>query len=111
MPKTRKPKKSPPNRFGSKVAELRRSVGLTQAQMAALVPVSLPALIKIENGQRLPSDTALARLAGALAKAGTVKASQRKTLEAELLARKYAEHRTSAFLRELARRRLAEMKV
>jgi hypothetical protein len=32
-------------------------------------------------------------------------------LEAELLARKYAEHRTSAFLRELARQRLAEMEV
>jgi transcriptional regulator with XRE-family HTH domain len=109
MPRTRKPKKSPPAGFGTKVAELRRLVGLTQQQMAALVPVSLPALIKIENGQRLPSDPALVHLVGALAKAGAVKASQRKALEVELLARKYAEHRTSAFLRELARRRLADL--
>ena len=109
MPKTRKPKEAPPQGVGSKLAELRRSIGLTQQQMAALVPVSLPALIKIENGQRLPSDSALARFAAALAKAGAVKASQRKTLEVQLLARKYTEHRTSSFLRGLARQRLADL--
>ncbi len=109
MPKTHKSKTPPPTGVGQKVAELRRSLGLTQQQLATLVPVSLPALIKIENGQRLPSDIALSRLAAALGKAGAVKASQRKMLEVELLTRKYAEHRTSAFLRELARKRLAEL--
>jgi transcriptional regulator with XRE-family HTH domain len=108
MPKSSKPKKPAAKTpgLGHKLAELRRSAGLTQEAAAALVPVSLPALIKIENGQRLPSDAALVRLAAALTKAGAGKASQRKSLELELLIRKYAEHRTSDFLRRLARERL-----
>jgi transcriptional regulator with XRE-family HTH domain len=111
MPKIRKPKGPAAQLLvlGKKLAELRRSVGLTQEAVAALVPVSVPALIKIENGQRLPSDETLERLARALAKAGAVKASERKALEVELLTRKYAEHRTSEFLRGLARKRLKEI--
>ena len=108
MPKIRKAKKpgTKPAGLGKRLAELRRQVGLTQQAAASLVPVSVPALIKIENGQRLPSDAALERIAAALVKAGAVKAGKRKALEAELLARKYAEHRTSEFLRQLARQRL-----
>jgi transcriptional regulator with XRE-family HTH domain len=111
MPKSPKPRQPAAKRLGlgRKLAELRRSAGLTQEAAAALVPVSVPALIKIESGQRLPSDSALARLTAALAKAGAVKASQRKALELELLTRKYAEHRTSEFLRRLARHRLKEL--
>jgi transcriptional regulator with XRE-family HTH domain len=106
MPKIRKPKGPAAQLLvlGKKLAELRRSVGLTQEAVAALVPVSVPALIKIENG-----DETLERLARALAKAGAVKASERKALEVELLTRKYAEHRTSEFLRGLARKRLKEI--
>ena len=111
MAKTPKPKKAvaAPLGLGQTLAELRRSVGLTQEAAAALVPVSVPALIKIENGQRLPSDAALERFAAALAKAGAIKASQRKAFEIELLIRKYAEHRSSAFLRQLARARLKQL--
>jgi transcriptional regulator with XRE-family HTH domain len=111
MPKSSRSKApaAKPLGLGRKLAELRRSIGLTQEAAAALVPVSVPALIKIESGQRLPSDAALERLASALAKAGAVKASQRKALELELLTRKYAEHRTSEFLRQLARKRLKEL--
>jgi transcriptional regulator with XRE-family HTH domain len=113
MVKTRKPKKPAEEPFGlgRRLAELRRGMGLTQEAVAVLVPLSVPALIKIENGQRLPSDAALERLANALAKAGAVKASQRKALGIELLTRKYAEHRTSEFLRQLARDRLREMEM
>ncbi len=109
MPKSNQPKKPAGKKtlgLGQKLAELRRDAGLTQEAAAALVPVSLPALIKIENGQRLPSDSALARIAAALTKAGGGKATERKSLELELLTRKYAEHRTSDFLRRLARERL-----
>ncbi len=111
MPKIRKPKKpvARPAGLGKKLAELRRQAGLTQQAAAALVPVSVPALIKMENGQRLPSDSTLTLLTAAFVKAGAAKASQRKALETELLTRKYAEHRTSEFLRQMARRRLKEL--
>ncbi len=111
MQKSRNPKKVADHApdIGRRLAELRRNAGLTQQAAAALVPVSVPALIKIENGQRLPGDAALTRLAAALAKAGAVRPGERKALEAELLTRKYAQHRTSEFLRQLARQRLKEL--
>jgi transcriptional regulator with XRE-family HTH domain len=111
MPKNRKAKnvKPEPIELGKKLAELRHQAGLTQEAAAALTPISVPALIKIENGQRLPSDPALVRIAAALSKAAGVKAGERKTIELDLMLRKYAGHRTSAFLRQLAIARLKEL--
>jgi transcriptional regulator with XRE-family HTH domain len=108
MPTTRKGPKTRRVTLGSRLAQVRRGAGLTQEAAATLASVSTPALIKIEGGRRLPGDKTLDRMTGAFVEAGIIKLRQRKALLEELLMRKYAEHRTSPFLRRLARIQLAE---
>lgn len=43
------------NSLGEKIAMLRKEAGLTQAQMAEKIGISRPALVKIENAQRVIS--------------------------------------------------------
>ncbi len=108
MPTTRKGSKTRRVTLGSRLAEVRRGAGLTQEAAASLALVSTPALIKIEGGRRLPGDDTLDRMTGAFVEIGAVKVRQRKALLEELLTLKYAEHRTSPFLRRLARMQLEE---
>lgn len=108
MPPTPKRSKTSRVTLGSRLAQVRRDAGLTQEAAASLASVSTPALIKIEGGRRLPGDDTLDRMTGAFVEIGAVKARQRKAFLEELLTRKYAEHRTSPFLRKIARMRLEE---
>lgn len=43
------------NTIGEKIAVLRKEAGFTQAQLAEIINLSRPALVKIENSQRIIS--------------------------------------------------------
>lgn len=53
--------------LGAAVKAIRECRGLTQAELAALIGVSLPHMAGIEHAGRQPSEAVLARLSAALA--------------------------------------------
>ena len=89
-------------------AAIRWHVGISQEAIGAQGFVSAPGWIKIENGQRRPSEELLAAFVGWLVAEKLVRAGARAALIEELTARKYAEHR-APFLAKLARNHLADL--
>ena len=87
--------------IGERLKLLRREIGLSQEAMGAQGFVSTPGWIKIENGQRQPSDEVLHRLIGWLLKDQYVGTCVASDLLEELFTLKYIASR-SAFVRKLA---------
>jgi transcriptional regulator with XRE-family HTH domain len=86
--------------------ELRKLAGVSQEAMGAQGFVSAPGWIKIENGQRSPSEKLLTAFVTWLVEEKVVRANQKMALLDELCALKYLCH-GNAFLREMAREHLA----
>ena len=80
---------------------LRRDIGISQVAMGAQGFVSTPGWIKIENGQRLPSDKLIHRLVGWMLKDHYINVGAAGELLEELLTLKYLAS-PSAFVRKLA---------
>ena len=98
-------KKSPAKEEGSlpaRLKALRKEAGVSQDAIGTQGFVSTPGWIKIENGQRSPSEKLLAELVSWLVKEKVVRAGQKTALIEELCGLKYAGHR-SPFLAQLAR--------
>ena len=85
-----------------KLYDLRRAAGLSQEAIGAQGFVSAPGWIKVENGQRMPSEKLLAALASFLIGEKVIRANQKEALVNELCALKYAAHH-SPFLAQLAK--------
>ena len=88
--------------------ELRRAAGLSQEAIGAQGFVSTPGWIKVENGQRMPSEKLLAALVTFLVGEKVVHANQKDALLNKLCALKYAAHR-SPFLQRLAKEHLESL--
>ena len=88
--------------LGEKLKTIRRDCGLSQEAFGAQGFVSTPGWIKIENGQRSPSEKLIESLVSWLAKDKYIRASNAKGLKEELLTLKYLGS-TSPFVRELSR--------
>jgi transcriptional regulator with XRE-family HTH domain len=52
--------------FGRAVASTRSALGIKRKELAKVVGMSYPYLAEIENGQKMPAPTMLARIAAAL---------------------------------------------
>lgn len=88
--------------LAEKLRTIRRDGGWTQEALGAQGFVSAPGWIKIENGQRSPSEELLETLVGWLVEGRYVRASAAKGLKEELLVLKYLGSK-SPFVQELAR--------
>ncbi len=88
--------------------ELRKLAGVSQEAMGAQGFVSAPGWIKMENGQRSPSEKLLTAFVTWLIEEKVVRANQKAVLFDELCALKYSSHR-NAFLREMAHEHLATL--
>ena len=88
--------------------ELRKLAGVSQEAMGAQGFVSAPGWIKMENGQRSPSEKLLTAFVTWLVEEKVVRPNQKVALLDELFALKYSNH-GNAFLREMARERLASL--
>ena len=88
--------------LGEKLKAIRRECGLSQEAFGAQGFISTPGWIKIENGQRSPSEKLIDSLVTWLASDKYIRASTVKTLKEELLTLKYLGSH-SPFVRELAR--------
>jgi transcriptional regulator with XRE-family HTH domain len=88
--------------------ELRKLAGVSQEAMGAQGFVSAPGWIKMENGQRSPSEKLLTAFVTWLVEEKVVRANHKVALLDELCALKYASH-GNAFLREMAREHLATL--
>ena len=88
--------------LGEKLKTIRRECGLSQEALGAQGFVSTPGWIKIENGQRSPSEKLIDSLVNWLSKDKYIRASAAKGLKEELLTLKYLGSH-SAFVRELAK--------
>ena len=75
--------------LGKRLKDLRRELGLSQEAFGAQGFVSAPGWIKIENGQRMPSETLIERLAKWLVEEKYIRAGAASTLKEELLTLKY----------------------
>jgi transcriptional regulator with XRE-family HTH domain len=77
------------SRIGTLVREIRRSAGLTQAELAAKVGTTQAAISKIETGRVLPGLELLERVARAVGRPITITlgAPERRPTRAELRAR------------------------
>ena len=84
-----------------RLKSLRREIGLSQEAIGAQGFVSTPGWIKVENGQRMPSDQLLMRFVHWLLKDQYVAMNTAGRLMEELLTLKYLGSR-SAFIRKLA---------
>ena len=89
--------------LGERLKKLRNGLGLSQEAMGAQGFVSAPGWIKIENGQRLPSDELLHRLISWMLKDQYITVQAAGELLEELLTLKYIAS-PSAFVRKLAHR-------
>ena len=99
---------APPVGVAARLKGLRQQAGVSQEAVGAQGFVSTPGWIKVENGQRSPSEKLLAGFVAWLIKEKVVRAGQRAALLEELTALKYAGHR-SAFLAAMARDHLATL--
>jgi transcriptional regulator with XRE-family HTH domain len=88
--------------------ELRKLAGVSQEAMGAQGFVSAPGWIKMENGQRSPSEKLLMAFVTWLVEEKVVRSNQKAALLDELCALKYASH-GNAFVREMAREYLAAL--
>ena len=101
----RKPKATPGTAeftLGLKLKVLRRAAKLSQVAIGAQGFVSTPGWIKIENGQRQPSEELLKKFVAFMVAEKMIRAEQKQDLFNELCALKYVHHR-SEFLRGMAR--------
>jgi transcriptional regulator with XRE-family HTH domain len=87
---------------------LRKLAGVSQEAMGAQGFVSAPGWIKIENGQRSPSEKVLTAFVTWLVEEKVVRPNHKATLFDELCALKYSSS-SNAFLREMAREHLATL--
>ena len=88
--------------LGDKLQSIRHDCGLSQGSIGAQGFVSAPGWIKLENGQRSPSEKLIHQFVAWLVEGKHVRASASKTLRDELLTLKYLGS-NSLFLRDLAR--------
>jgi hypothetical protein len=88
--------------------ELRKLARVSQEAMGAQGFVSAPGWIKMENGQRSPSEKLLTSFVAWLVQERVVPANQKSALLDELCTLKYLSH-GNAFLREMAREHLATL--
>ena len=86
----------------SRLHDLRRAAGLSQEALGSQGFISAPGWIKVENGQRKPSEKLLAAFVDFLVGEEVIRASQKDDLLKELCVLKYVHHR-SGFLRQMAR--------
>ena len=91
--------------IAAKLLELRRAAGVSQDALGAQGFISTPGWIKIENGQRMPSEKLLAALVAFLVGEKVIRANQKDALIHELCTLKYAGHR-SPFLQQIAKDQL-----
>jgi transcriptional regulator with XRE-family HTH domain len=94
--------------IAGRLHELRKLAGVSQEAMGAQGFVSAPGWIKMENGQRSPSEEVLTAFVTWLTEEKVVRANKKAVLLDELCALKYSSH-GSAFLREMARQHLAAL--
>ena len=87
--------------LGEKFKAIRRESGLSQEAIGAQGFVSAPGWIKLENGQRSPSEKLIERLVTWLVQDKHVRANAAKGLREELLTLKYLSSHSS-FVRNLA---------
>ncbi len=87
--------------LGEKLKSIRRESGLSQEAFGAQGFVSAPGWIKLENGQRSPSEKLIDELVAWLVQDKHVRSNAAKGLKEELLTLKYLGG-TSSFLRGLA---------
>ena len=87
--------------LGEKFKAIRRESGLSQEAFGAQGFVSAPGWIKLENGQRSPSEKLIEKLVAWLVQDKHVRASAAKGLREELLTLKYLGS-PSVFVRNLA---------
>jgi transcriptional regulator with XRE-family HTH domain len=88
--------------------ELRKLAEVSQEAMGAQGFVSAPGWIKMENGQRSPSEKLLTAFVEWLVEEKVVRPNQKVALLDELCALKYSSH-GNAFLRKMAREHLATL--
>ena len=103
-------KSAPPAAAGERTIsrqlyELRKAAGLSQEAIGSQGFVSTPGWIKIENGQRMPSERLLEALMTFLIGEKVIRANQKEALLDELCTLKYVAHR-SPFLAQLAKAHL-----
>ena len=89
----------------ARMKELRLAAKLTQEAIGAQGIISMPGWIKIENGQRNPSEKMLERFVALMVAEGVIHANQEAALLDELATLKFSHHR-SDFLRRITRDRL-----
>ena len=87
--------------LGEKFKLIRRESGLSQEAIGAQGFVSAPGWIKLENGQRSPSEKLIEKLVAWLVQDKHVRANAAKGLKEELMTLKYLGSQ-SVFLRGLA---------
>ncbi len=98
----------PPTGLAGRLKALRQHAGISQEAVGAQGFVSAPGWIKVENGQRSPSEKMIVALVGWLVKEKAVRAGVKIALVAELTALKFSESR-SPFLAKLAKEHLASL--
>ena len=89
-------------KLGNRLKTLRQEVGLSQAVLGQLGFVSTPGWIKIENGQRFPSDPLIDKLIKWMVENKHLRTTASKELREELLTLKYMTS-NKPFLRDLAK--------
>ena len=87
--------------LGDKLKSIRRDSGLSQEAIGAQGFVSAPGWIKLENGQRSPSEKLIEKLVAWLVQDKHVKTNAGKSLKEELLTLKYLGSH-STFVRGIA---------
>ena len=87
--------------LSERLKALRRDIGISQEAMGAQGFVSTPGWIKIENGQRSPSDELIMRLVSWLLRDGYLSSNTAQALLDELLILKYLGS-PSAFIHKMA---------
>lgn len=87
--------------IGEKLKSIRRDCGLSQEAIGAQGYISAPGWIKLENGQRSPSEELIEKLAAWLVHDKYLRSLAAKELKEELLTLKYLGS-NSTFLRGLA---------
>lgn len=94
--------------LGDRLKNLRRELGLSQEALGSQGFVSAPGWIKIENGQRQPSEKLLENVVKWLVSQKYVKSNASGALREELLTLKYLGS-PSAFVRAIAKVHAAKL--
>ena len=97
-----------PSVLAARLKVLRKHAGVSQEAVGAQGFVSTPGWIKVENGQRSPSEKLLAAFVDWLVEAKAIRTEAKAALVEELSALKYAAHR-APFLSQMAKDRLARL--